>query len=115
MVGQFKGNKRFRVLRQLGAGGAGIVYLAHDRHRGTDVALKTLHQTSPYGILRLKNEFRQLAEVAHENLVALHDLHHEGGSWFFTMDFIDGTDFIDLGPTIGHIDRREASKHESTT
>ncbi|MEE2786842.1 MAG: protein kinase [Myxococcota bacterium] len=112
MVGQFQGNQRFRIIRQLGVGGTGIVYLAHDRHRNTEVALKTLHQTSPYGILRLKNEFRQLAEVAHENLVALHDLHHEGGAWFFTMDYIDGTDFIDwVRPRDALIGQRSLDKN----
>ncbi|MGC6415530.1 MAG: serine/threonine-protein kinase PknK [Bradymonadia bacterium] len=91
----FKGTKRFRILRQLGRGGTGIVYLAHDQERGIDVALKTLHQDSPYGILRLKNEFRGLAELSHPNLVDLHDLHHDNNTWFFTMEYVDGVDLME--------------------
>ena len=91
----FTGTERFRILRQLGRGGTGVVYLAHDQQRGIDVALKTLHQDSPYGILRLKNEFRGLAELSHPNLVDLHDLHHDNNTWFFTMEYVDGVDLME--------------------
>jgi len=91
----FQGTERFKILRRLGHGGTGIVYLAHDTLRGIDVALKTLHQESPYGILRLKNEFRGLAELSHLNLVDLHGLHHEAKTWFFTMEYVDGVDFLE--------------------
>ena len=91
----FTGTDRFKIIRRLGKGGTGIVYLAHDTHRGLDVALKMLQQDSPYGILRLKNEFRSLAEVSHTNLVDLHDLHQDANTWFFTMEYVDGVDFLD--------------------
>ena len=91
----FTGTERFRILRQLGRGGTGVVYLAHDQQRGIDVALKTLHQDSPYGILRLKNEFRGLARMSHPNLVDLHDLHHDNNTWFFTMEYVDGVDLME--------------------
>ncbi|HME10881.1 MAG TPA: AAA family ATPase, partial [Bryobacteraceae bacterium] len=35
-----------------------------------------------------------LAGVLHPNLVGLHELFHENGAWFFTMEYIEGTDFI---------------------
>ena len=95
MTEHFKGTERFKVIRRIGAGGTGVVYLAHDRKRGTDVALKTLHQNSPYGILRLKNEFRGLAEVSHPNLVKLHGLHHDANTWFLTMEYVDGIELLD--------------------
>ncbi|MCA9538198.1 MAG: protein kinase, partial [Myxococcales bacterium] len=90
----FQGTSRFELARRLGEGGMGVVYLAHDRDRGADVALKTLRRDSPYGILKLKDEFRALAEMVHPNLVGLHDLLEEDGTWFFTMEFIDGVDFL---------------------
>src|ERR1700722_17154576 len=62
-------SKRFRILRRLGEGGMGVVYEAEDRERGGKVALKTLRQTSPEHLARLKREFRVMQEVHHANLV----------------------------------------------
>ncbi len=72
-----------------------MVYRAHDHRRGGPVALKTLHRLDPASILRLKQEFRTIAHVAHQNLVTLHELVSEGNLWFFTMDLLDGVSFLD--------------------
>ena len=41
-----------------------------------------------------KQEFRTLAEINHPNLIGLHSLEVDAGQWFFTMDLIEGTDFL---------------------
>jgi serine/threonine protein kinase len=84
---------RFEVLRQIGAGGMGVVYEAFDAERRGRVALKTLTWLDAAGIYRLKNEFRALADVRHPNLVRLHELFADGQVWFFTMDLVDGKPF----------------------
>lgn len=86
--------RRFRVLRKVGAGGMGEVYEALDLERDEIVALKTLRRLDPGALLRLKNEFRRVAGLSHPNLVELRELVNEGPSWFFTMEYIDGTDFV---------------------
>jgi eukaryotic-like serine/threonine-protein kinase len=93
-TGEFHGNARFDLRGKLGSGGMGIVYRAVDRERGTEVALKTLVNLSAGGIFRFKQEFRALADVAHANLVTLHELFCEDGRWFFTMELLDGVDLL---------------------
>jgi hypothetical protein len=82
---------RFVVRALLGTGGMGVVYRATDTRRGQDVAIKVLSHVEPAGIYRLKQEFRSLSSLRHPSLVALHELHSDGGTWFFTMDLVAGT------------------------
>ncbi|NMO20536.1 AAA family ATPase [Pyxidicoccus fallax] len=81
---------RYEVVERVGAGGMGVVYKARDTVRGNTVALKTLHRLEPGALLRLKNEFRYVANVTHRNLVSLHELMEADDKWFFTMEFIEG-------------------------
>lgn len=85
---------RFRVIRQLGEGGMGIVYEAWDHEREERVALKTMRRFDPSALFRFKREFRALADITHPNLVALHELVSADDRWFFTMELIQGVDLL---------------------
>jgi eukaryotic-like serine/threonine-protein kinase len=91
---EFLGTERFEVVRRIGAGGMGVVFQAFDRCRVRDVALKTLRQYDGAALYRLKREFRELADISHPNLVALHELISSADQWFFTMELVEGVDFI---------------------
>jgi tetratricopeptide (TPR) repeat protein len=93
-LGEFAGSSRFDVRRRIAAGGTGVVYEAFDRQRGASVALKALPRLEPGELYRLKREFRLLSDLAHENLVRLHELFCVDDAWFFSMEFVAGTDFL---------------------
>jgi serine/threonine protein kinase len=87
-------SERFRIQRRLGAGGFGVVYEAYDLHRDELVAVKVLRRFNAAALYRFKREFRALAHVEHANLVTLYELFSEGDATFFSMELIDGVDFV---------------------
>src|SRR6516225_740994 len=91
----FMAAKRFERIRCLGEGGAGVVYEALDRERGTRVALKTLRQVTAESLAFLKREFRAMQDVHHPNLVSLGELVSQGDECFFTMELVEGVDWLD--------------------
>ena len=85
---------RFSLVRKLGMGGMGVVFEARDVERGTRVAIKTLSNLQPSAIYRFKREFRALQGLTHQNLIPLYEFISDGNTWFFTMELVDGVDFL---------------------
>src|SRR5215468_8031083 len=90
----FRGTSRFELIRRLGAGGAGEVYEAFDREQGARIALKVLHSMRADSLLRFKNEFRSMQDLRHPNLIGLGELIETEGRWLFTMELVEGVDFL---------------------
>src|SRR5437762_13684663 len=91
----FLGTERFRIRRRLGSGGMGVVYEADDPETDKVVALKTLTRAEASHISRFKNEFRSLADVSQPNLAALYEFMADGQFWFFTMELVQGVNFLE--------------------
>jgi serine/threonine protein kinase len=87
--------KRFRFIRELGKGGMGVVYEAIDEERGARVAVKTVRDLTAESLARFKREFRALADVHHPNVITLGELFSEESDWFFSMELIEGEDFLE--------------------
>lgn len=91
---EFQGTSRFEVLSYLGEGTMGVVYCCLDRERNENVAVKTLRRLDGEALFRFKNEFRAVQDIEHPNLVSLGELIETSGSWFFSMELIEGGDFL---------------------
>jgi serine/threonine protein kinase len=91
LVGQTLGH--YRILEQIGAGGMGVVYRAHDTRLDRDVALKVL----PSGALageaakkRFRKEALTLSKLSHSNIAQVYDFDAQDGLDFLVMEYVDG-------------------------
>jgi hypothetical protein len=85
----------FRVERQLGAGGMGVVYLAHDLTLDRRVALKTLPRVSPAETARLRREARSMASLQHPNLAMIYGSEVWRGLPVLVLEFLAGGTLAD--------------------
>ena len=83
----------YELVEELGAGGMGIVWRAHDRRLGRDVALKFLppHLADhPDSLGRFEREARGLAAISHPNIVSIFDLGSEEGHRYLVTELLHG-------------------------
>ncbi|MEW6737859.1 MAG: protein kinase, partial [Acidobacteriota bacterium] len=87
---------RYLILRQIGQGGMGAVYEAHDQRLGTTVALKETLVSGENLRKAFEREAQLLARLRHPVLPAVSDHFTEGDGQFLVMQFIPGNDLSDL-------------------
>ncbi|MEK6642510.1 MAG: protein kinase [Planctomycetota bacterium] len=94
----------YTLLRELGRGGMGVVFLARqERVGGRPVALKVLPQgvtASSRARDRFRAEAQAIAGVRHPNVVSIHDVIHEEGVLAYAMEWVEGRT---LGELIGRL------------
>src|SRR5215470_8269700 len=90
-LGRFVGD-RYHIVRELGRGGMGVVYLGRDLQLDMDVAIKFRGVTHHDATMWLKREFRAVASLRHRNLVELYELVAHDRSCYFTMEYLRGID-----------------------
>jgi tetratricopeptide (TPR) repeat protein len=83
---------RYHIVRELGRGGMGVVYLGRDLRLDMDVAIKFRGMSHTDATLWLKREFRAVASLRHPNLVELYELVAHDQSCYFTMEYLHGVD-----------------------
>jgi tetratricopeptide (TPR) repeat protein/predicted Ser/Thr protein kinase len=81
---------RYAIVRCLGRGGMGVVYLARDRTLERLVALKVLASASAADVERLRREARFTARLASPHIVSVYDLGEHEGQAFIAMQYVDG-------------------------
>jgi hypothetical protein len=85
---------RYRVLRELGRGAMGVVWLAEDTLLGRQVALKAVGEAGPGGRLaqQVSSEARAVARLQHPNVVGLFDVVQQDGQVYLAMEYVEGGD-----------------------
>jgi len=87
---------RYLIERELGAGGMGVVYAAHDPELGRTIAIKLLHgERGPEMLKRLRREAQVMAQLVHPNVVRVYDVGTSDGQLFIAMELV-------VGDTLGH-------------
>ena len=85
---------RYEVKEVLGMGGMGVVYRAFDRELQEPVAIKTLRaeamSADTVALDRFKQEIRLARKISHRNVVRTYDLGEVKGTYYLTMEFVEG-------------------------
>ncbi len=90
---------QYEIVRHLGRGGMGVVYLARHLTLEREVALKFLSPhmaTDKDYIDRFLREARAAARLNHPNIIAVYDAGNEDGVYFFVMEYVEGRDASQL-------------------
>jgi serine/threonine protein kinase len=89
----------FRILREVGRGGMGIVYEAEQISLGRRVALKVLPFAAtmdPRQLQRFQNEARAAASLEHPHIVPVYGVGSERGVHYYAMKFIEGQSLAEI-------------------
>jgi len=83
---------RFKIIKELGKGSQGVVYLASDSQLERNVAIKTLHleKTTAKIKQQLLTEARTIAKLQHPNIITLHEMDEHLGTPYLVFEYVDG-------------------------
>jgi serine/threonine protein kinase len=96
----------YRIIREVGRGGMGVVYEAEQLSLGRRIALKVLPfawALDPRQLRRFKNEARVAAQLHHQNIVPVYAVGCERGVHFFAMQYIEGQTLAEVIREVRHL------------
>jgi len=87
----------YEIVKELGRGGMGAVYLANDKRLDRQVAIKMLQVDSSLStevtnemIQRFQKEAKAIAKLNHPNIVSIYDIGEENGQYFMVIELLEG-------------------------
>jgi len=93
------GGGRFTLLRLVGRGGMGVVWMSRDEHLRENVALKFLPQEirhDPVALDDLRRETSRSRKLTHAHIIRIHDLYRAEQEAFISMEYVDGPNLSEL-------------------
>jgi len=99
-----KAISNYTLLRKLGEGGCGEVYLARNEQTGEEVALKVMLPqvaANPRAVQMFQREIENTKALNHPNIVKLKDAGFADGNFFFTLEYCDGGNVFDWMQQLG--------------
>lgn len=82
---------RYEPIKMIGSGGAGAVFLCHDKILRRDVCVKVLTFTREDRLVHFQNEAKVTAKLRHKNIVSILDFGStDGGTPYMVLEYIDG-------------------------
>ena len=97
----------YEVVKELGRGGMGAVYLARQVSLDRPVALKVMNSrwaSDPIFLARFTREAFAAAQLVHHNVVQIYDIGEQEGINFFSMEFVDGRSLGEMLKRDGKVD-----------
>jgi serine/threonine protein kinase len=102
---------RFEILRTLGKGAQGSVFLARDPRLERQVAIKSIGALAPPARIRsLLQEARVASQFSHPNIVTLFDAFEHDRSHYLVLEYVDGMTLAQLLQKEGRLDKSRAVK-----
>lgn len=104
----------YRIIKELGHGGMGAVYLANQLSLDRRVAVKTIQSdwaANPRVIARFIREAYAAAQLTHHNVVQIYDLGQDQNLNFFSMELVEGGSLDDLLKQKGRLPPNEAATY----
>ena len=90
---------KFEILRLLGKGAMGEVYLGRDPLLGREVAIKVIHQDTSFGAdakARFAREAQAAASLSHPNVITIYEFGEDEGLLYLAMEYLPGEDLESL-------------------
>jgi serine/threonine protein kinase len=102
---------RYQILKELGRGGMGIVFHAHDKELKEQVAIKILSpllSNDPEALERLKREVSAARRITHPYVIRIHDIAEVNGLHYVSMEFFYGTNLKEFVKRSGTLSMMQA-------
>ena len=98
--------ERYQIIEELGKGGMGKVYKVLDKEVNAKIALKLIKPevaADKKTIERFRNELKTARDISHKNICRMYDLNKEEGSYYITMEYVEGQDLKSLVRQTGQL------------
>jgi serine/threonine protein kinase len=116
LLGKWRGFTvgKYKLLERIGVGGMGQVFLCEHLFMKRRVAVKVLPPAKaeqPAALGRFYREARAAGSIEHPNIVRTHDIDQDGNLHFIVMEYVDGTNLLDIVKKFGPMDIRRATHY----